>query len=258
MIRTLLLLLLLVPAAATAHDPCSPDIFDADLRQCVTPPPPPVDSDGDGIPDDDDLCPNEGDQGHGIDADGCPIPPPPPPPPPPVGSELACGPEGGGSNFYYGAPYDMPPYPQTCPTGPNNYFSNADHQLWYDGRRWHSHDIRLSPWVANHFYVGRASAAPNDMAGMAKVLCDGAYDRWVQAVDAYSWDPSFSHWSEARMVLDSDDTHWLIADVIPDNVTVEIRGARVVVEDYTGVNLDNIQVHSSASMVDIVGQGCTE
>jgi len=40
-------------------------------------PPPPTDSDGDGIADDADACPNQGDQGNGLDASGCPLLPPP-------------------------------------------------------------------------------------------------------------------------------------------------------------------------------------
>ncbi len=37
------------------------------------------DSDGDGVKDNKDNCPNEGDQGYGVDENGCPNPPPPPP-----------------------------------------------------------------------------------------------------------------------------------------------------------------------------------
>jgi hypothetical protein len=38
-------------------------------------PNPPVDSDGDGVFDNDDICPNQGDEGYGVDASGCPNPP---------------------------------------------------------------------------------------------------------------------------------------------------------------------------------------
>jgi hypothetical protein len=40
----------------------------------ASPPPPPLDTDGDGIPDVSDACPNRGDQGWGLDVDGCPYP----------------------------------------------------------------------------------------------------------------------------------------------------------------------------------------
>lgn len=39
--------------------------------------PPDGDSDGDGVPDSRDNCPSLGDEGYGVDANGCPIPPPP-------------------------------------------------------------------------------------------------------------------------------------------------------------------------------------
>jgi hypothetical protein len=39
--------------------------------------PPQPDSDGDGVPDSQDACPTQGDQGGGVDPSGCPLPPPP-------------------------------------------------------------------------------------------------------------------------------------------------------------------------------------
>ena len=39
-------------------------------------PTPKVDTDGDGVTDDVDACPDQGDQGYGVDGTGCPNPPP--------------------------------------------------------------------------------------------------------------------------------------------------------------------------------------
>jgi len=64
-----------------ANDAC-PDQGDQgygiDATGCPLPPPPPPDADSDGVPDDTDACPNQGDQGYGLDATGCPNPAPQP------------------------------------------------------------------------------------------------------------------------------------------------------------------------------------
>ena len=49
--------------------------YGLDLNGCPLSPPA-ADADGDGFADDHDNCPNQGDQGYGLGRDGCPLPPP--------------------------------------------------------------------------------------------------------------------------------------------------------------------------------------
>lgn len=54
-----------------------------------------LDFDGDGVINADDYCPFEGDQGYGLEGDGCPVPPPPPSVDPALQLEGLCSTYGG-------------------------------------------------------------------------------------------------------------------------------------------------------------------
>lgn len=238
--KKLIALILLLPAYAAAHDPCAPDIFDADLRQCVTPPPPPVDSDGDGIPDSQDLCPNEGDQGHGIDADGCPLPPPPPPPPP-SGEPIPPRPWIGGAF----AP--MPPDAQACGVQLQS-ATNADAGFEWNGTIYNSQtDNACGGWCLPHF-IGRPFEPDTAFERYSMIVTDGFLADYRQHAAPELGVPG------NMIYLSHSDKYWLWGDDgLQSGDVIILKGDRIVFRDNTGLACDLVQVDPSSTNVDVCG-----